>query len=1019
MPIKDLSSSTKLEEKFLDPPPPYTVSDSASQASSSSSYQSPNQYQEVSSSASGANGAFHNSAPSPPHHPSLDYSAVHQQHGLLGKDDNNSLDRKGKAPSNDNYSPQYLGGINFKGFGYDLNRGPIGNVIGLASNIVGYTTNRAIGATSLATGAALGSVGHATNIASSSARTASDSCRAAMGMVENYMNVKMERRDERMRAKSLHKDAKYQQRNIKREQREASKCQKGWACSDRSSIDCGSSSHQPHQPHQEYGSASSDQNSIKLSIKESNKPFTFERSWSGEECSLQTSNGHLSVQGSLTASDAINLETTNANITVQGQLMAKNDITVKTTNGTFILQGPSINTKELKISTTNAPLRYDCFIEAKRIELKSKNAPICLNAVSVGSEMYAKTSNASVEIHINDIVSNSATIEIESSNAPVSVHVPRTFSGYFSVKTNSSAAASVVAKNSESRELKFDTDEQSKKEGRCKNFGNKSNIEIIIKTTNAPATLYQMSNNTNPKSFYNQPDYTAGSSGGYGPQQQTIHKPDEATSADLAPPPPYSPDHATRSTEGASSSAYGSVRKSIEQQQHGLLAPSSPRNVSDVSGSPLPPKRNWNSHSDYQQLPTSEPYDQEAAAAPSSSFARRQFYQDPGCCRKWCKYIIAAILLWLVIFMYSDQLGFSAPAPSHGDGHYGCNSNSVQWTDIPGTIEFTDNLELVIEGRVSNGLVTVVPLQDRHEGAILSDIQVYPPSLQEKMTFEVQNNYNNGESTRLIIQMPQHFENENEDCISANIEIRLPYAANRLFVNVKNIDIDVQPFVKDVDNVEIKTNNGMINLDYWTGESLKLSTQNGEMKVGRLSSGGSVYLENANALVRLTEDIDAKRILSVKNSNGIIEALGSLRADDSIKVETTNAFIKLSKLFAEYVSVSNANNEIQVDYIEAKSQVLATSSNGPVTLSIAGEKNNQVSVINSNADVNLHMTQEFEGSFVFSTSHGDVSINNEQDIEYREKLENLKRGNRKGRGKGDIVVQTSNADVYVAFDING
>ncbi|KAI8645593.1 hypothetical protein BD408DRAFT_411708 [Parasitella parasitica] len=527
-----------------------------------------------------------------------------------------------------------------------------------------------------------------------------------------------------------------------------------------------------------------------------------------------------------------------------------------------------------------------------------------------------------------------------------------------------------------------------------------------------------MSNNPNPKSFYNQPDYTAGGSAGNGPQQQILHKPDEATSADLVPPPPYSPDHTGRNTEGTSSSAYGSVRNSIEQQQHGLLAPSLPRNASDVSGSPPPPKRNWNSHSDYQQLSTSEPYDQEAAAAPSSpSFTRRQAYQDPGCCKKWCKYIVAAILFWLVIYMYSDKLGFSAPAPPYGDGHQGCNSNSVQWNDIPGTIEFTDNIELVIEGRVSNGLVTVIPVQDRHEGAILSDIQVYPPSLQEKMTFEVQHNYNNGESTRLVIQMPQQFEDENEDCISANIQVRLPYAANRLFVNVKNIDIEVQPFVKDVDDVEIKTSNGMINLDHWTGESLKLSTQNGEMKLGRLISGGSIYLENANALVRLAEDIDAKRILSVKNSNGMIEALGSLRADDSIKVETTNAFIRLSKLFAEDISISNANNEIQVDYIEAKSQVLATSSNGPVTLSVAGEKNNQVKVINSNANINLHMTEEFEGSFVLSTSHGDVGISNEQYIEYREKLENLKRGYRKGKGKGDLVVETNNADVNVAFDI--
>jgi hypothetical protein len=356
--------------------------------------------------------------------------------------------------------------------------------------------------------------------------------------------------------------------------------------------------------------------------------------------------------------------------------------------------------------------------------------------------------------------------------------------------------------------------------------------------------------------------------------------------------------------------------------------------------------------SDYQQLPpTSQSLNQEAVSP--SLYERRQAFQNSGCCRKSCKYIIAAILIWLVIYIYSGKL-FSTP-PSYGDGHYGCNSNAVTWNDIPNTIEFDDNVELVINGRVSNGLVTIIPLEDRHGGSILSDIQVHPPSLQDKMTFDVQHNYDGGDSTKLTLQMPQNFENE--DCISVNIEIRLPYAANRLFVNVKNIDVKVQPFVKDVDDVDVKTSNGRIDFGSWSGESLKLSTHNGELKVGRLTASGSVYLENANALVQLAENVDAKRMISVKNSNGAVEAFGSLRADNSVDIETSNAYIKLFQVFSDSVSVSNANNEIQVDYIEAKNQVLAKSSNGPVTISVGATKNNQVRVINSNAHVNLHMVR--------------------------------------------------------------
>lgn len=52
-----------------------------------------------------------------------------------------------------------------------------------------------------------------------------------------------------------------------------------------------------------------------------------------------------------------------------------------------------------------------------------------------------------------------------------------------------------------------------------------------------------------------------------------------------------------------------------------------------------------------------------------------------------------------------------------------------------------------------------------------------------------------------------------------------------------------------------------------------------------------------------------------------------------------------------------------------------------------------------------------------STSHGQVNIQNDEYIDYQDNSDVLKRGTRKNRGKGDLVVQTSNDDVYVAFDI--
>lgn len=53
-----------------------------------------------------------------------------------------------------------------------------------------------------------------------------------------------------------------------------------------------------------------------------------------------------------------------------------------------------------------------------------------------------------------------------------------------------------------------------------------------------------------------------------------------------------------------------------------------------------------------------------------------------------------------------------------------------------------------------------------------------------------------------------------------------------------------------------------------------------------------------------------------------------------------------------------------------------------------------------------------------STSNGAVTIDNEDEIEYQDNSDYLKRGERRGSGnKGDLSVTNSNADVNVSFDI--
>jgi uncharacterized Zn ribbon protein len=493
---------------FSDAPPPYTPSDNGSSSSHSVNQNETPQRNEASSSTSN-----YQATADPPH-----YDTIREQPGFLGS---TSRDQKSSGRSQ-NFNPMGPHGgpfqifnpmgphgvpsQNFNPMGPHGSRSqhlnPISSALDLAGNIIGTTANIAFGIT----GAAHGAAAQVTRQASTSAAY---SAKQALGAVGDFVN---NRREEKQKAKSLRREQRRERREMKREARGnwgswggcSSSNEQPFACSSRSSVpfshpgfgynassSMNTADHDSSSISSSSSSSSSTTNNVdKLEMKKSNSPLELPQSWSGKYCHLKTSNGPLTVRGSLTATDSIDLENSNGQMVVDGTLISRNDIRVKSSNGAFIVHGDSIIAKDLQVHMSNAPLHLKSFIEAKRIELKTKNAPVIIGNIAVGSELYVKTSNSPIEIHIASIASRSAHIEIESSNAPVSVYLPSDFSGYFNVKSNFIGSASVVAKSNESIVLKYDTNESSKKSGSCKNSSNKSDVDITIKTSNASATLY-------------------------------------------------------------------------------------------------------------------------------------------------------------------------------------------------------------------------------------------------------------------------------------------------------------------------------------------------------------------------------------------------------------------------------------------------------------------------------------------------------------------------------------------------
>ncbi|KAG1455975.1 hypothetical protein G6F56_006941 [Rhizopus delemar] len=221
--------------------------------------------------------------------------------------------------------------------------------------------------------------------------------------------------------------------------------------------------------------------------KKQHGPLVFEEDWSGNECSLKTSNGPLTVRGKLRARDHVSLENRNGSITLEQPLFTSGQLHIKNRNGALELKG-SVQVGKLEIQLRNAPISIDSHLESKYTEIKTRNGPIMLTQVIAKNKLTVKTTNSPIVLHVLELESNSD-ISVESTNAPVTVYLPRTFSGRFSVTSNSSSTASVTPRTL-NYQLVLDRDEVNRKQGWCINMGNKSNAQISVKTTHAPALLY-------------------------------------------------------------------------------------------------------------------------------------------------------------------------------------------------------------------------------------------------------------------------------------------------------------------------------------------------------------------------------------------------------------------------------------------------------------------------------------------------------------------------------------------------
>ncbi|KAI9264815.1 hypothetical protein BY458DRAFT_490911 [Sporodiniella umbellata] len=213
----------------------------------------------------------------------------------------------------------------------------------------------------------------------------------------------------------------------------------------------------------------------------------FEEDWSGDTCYLKTSNGPLTVQGTIRVRRQLVLENKNGSVTVHGPLFSQGEVQIKVRQGTLQLKG-SVQVGRLQILLRQAPVLIESHLESKQTRIKTKNAPITLTQVVAHKRLEVVTNNSPITLHVVAIDADSE-IYVGTTHAPVEVYLPSTFSGSFAVSTSASSTARVSTRTHHS-EMDFERNDTYKKEGTCKNLGSKANGRVVIRTTHAPVSLY-------------------------------------------------------------------------------------------------------------------------------------------------------------------------------------------------------------------------------------------------------------------------------------------------------------------------------------------------------------------------------------------------------------------------------------------------------------------------------------------------------------------------------------------------
>lgn len=181
------------------------------------------------------------------------------------------------------------------------------------------------------------------------------------------------------------------------------------------------------------------------------------------------------------------------------------------------------------------------------------------------------------------------------------------------------------------------------------------------------------------------------------------------------------------------------------------------------------------------------------------------------------------------------------------------------------------------------------------------------------------------------------------------------------------------------------------------------------------SSNGGVRVEAIDGNARLTTSNGTVRVYRVSGTLEVTTSNGTIELQDingGMNLRTSNGAIRAENVKGSFdATTSNGSIRARLEQVPASSQIRASSSNGPVELTLPSYQNNDVRVQTSNSAITVRLPASANAQLRANTSNS--SITSDFDVTIRGAMTKNRIDGKLGNGGALIDLSSSNGSIKV------